>query len=85
MKEKSSKIEKEKRKKIGKEKYKDKIECTVDGVPSQIPIFDPPITPSPTLGAWPEQQNENSVQYVFYLLFVRTHTKIGIKILELTW
>ena len=24
-------------------------------------------------------------EYDFYLLFVRTHTKFGIKILELTW
>ena len=30
-------------------------------------VFDSPSTPSPTPGAWPQQQNENSVQYVFYL------------------
>ena len=55
---------------------------------SQIPTlnsFTHPAPPSPTPGAWPQQRNENSVQYVFYLLFVRTHTKFGIKILELTW
>ena len=45
--------------------------------------FDPPAPPSPTPGAWPQQQNENSVRYVFYLLFVRTHTKFGIKIFEI--
>ena len=48
-------------------------------------VFDPPALPSPTPGAWPQQQNKNSVQYVFYLLFVRKRTKFGIKILELTW
>ena len=43
-------------------------------------FFDPPSTVSPT-----PEQIDNSVQYVFYLLFVRTHTKFEIKILELTW
>ena len=42
-------------------------------------VFDPPAPPSPTPGAWPQQDNEKSVQYVFYLLFVRMHTKFGIK------
>ena len=51
----------------------------------QAKVFDLPAPTSPTPRAWPQQQNENSVQYVFYLLFVRTHTKFGIKILELTW
>ena len=46
-------------------------------------VFDSPSTPKSHLGAWPWQQNENSVQYVFYLLFVRTHTKFGIKIFEI--
>ena len=46
----------------------------------RLSFFDPPSTPSPT-----PEQIDNSVQYVFYLLFVRTHTKFGIKILELTW
>ena len=41
-------------------------------------VFDPPATPSPI---W--QQHENSLQYVFYLLFVRTHTNFGIKIFEI--
>ena len=48
-------------------------------------VFDSPAPPSPTLGAWPQQQNKNSVQYVFYLLLVRTHTKFSIKSLKLTW
>ena len=39
--------------------------------------------PKSHLRAWPWQQNENSVQYVSYLLFVRTHTKFGIKIFEI--
>ena len=39
--------------------------------------FWPSSTPSP--GAWSRQQNENSVQYVFYLLFVSTHAKFGLK------
>ena len=39
---------------------------------SPAKVFDSPSTP----------QNENSVQYIFYLLFVRTHTKFGIKIFE---
>ena len=34
-------------------------------------------------GAKSQQQNENSVQYIFYLLFVRTSTKFGIKLLDL--
>ena len=45
-------------------------------------VLTHPAPPSPTPGALPQQQNEHSVQYVFYLLFVRTHTKFGIKILE---
>ena len=43
-------------------------------------VFDPPSTPSPT-----PEQIDNSVQYVICILFLRTHTKFGIKILELTW
>ena len=46
-------------------------------------VFDSPSTPESHPGAWPSQQNENSVQYIFYLLFVRTHTKFGIKIFEI--
>ena len=58
------------------------LERAVDGAPSQTPTlkFLTPSTPSPIPGPWSRQQNENSVQYVFYLLFVRTHTKCGIKI-----
>ena len=41
--------------------------------------FWPPSIPSPTPCPWSQQQNENYVQYVFYRLFVRTHTKFGIK------
>ena len=65
-----------------------KLECTIDWAPLQIPtltFLTHPAPPSPTPGAWTQQQNENYVQYIFYLLFVRTHTKFGIKILELTW
>ena len=48
-------------------------------------IFDPPppAPPSPTPEACPRQHNENFVLYVLYLLFVRTHTKFGIKIFEI--
>ena len=50
-------------------------------IPSpQAKVFYPPASPSPTSGTWPQQQNEN---FVFYLLFVRTHTKYGIKSLKL--
>ena len=42
-------------------------------------VFDSPSTPKSNPGQLPWQQNENSVQYVFYLLFVKTHTKFGIK------
>ena len=41
--------------------------------------FLPPSTPQ--VQEW--WQNENSGQYVLYLLFVRTHTKFGIKIFEI--
>ena len=74
-----------------KNKYienKFELECTVDGVPSQIPTLKfliHPAPPSPAPGLWPEQQSQNSVQYVYNISFVRTHTEIGIKILELTW
>ena len=47
-------------------------------------VFDSPSIPRSHPGASPWQQNENSVQYVFYLLFVRWHTKFGIKSLKLT-
>ena len=46
-------------------------------------IANPQAPPGPTPGTWPRQQNENSKQYDFYLLFVRIHTKFGIKILEI--
>ena len=49
----------------------------------QAKVIDSPSTPQSHLGAWPWQQNKNSVQNVFYLLFVRTHTKFGIKIFEI--
>ena len=42
----------------------------------------PPSSQSPAPGAWPRRQNENPVWYVLYLLFVRPHTKFGIKIFE---
>ena len=57
-----------------------KLERAVDGAPSQIPtlrFMTPPAPCSPTPGY------DHSVQYVFYLLFVRTHTKFGIKIFEI--
>ena len=45
-----------------------------------------PLSPqSPTPGACPRHHNENSIQYVLYLLFVRTHTKFGIKIFEIDY
>ena len=43
----------------------------------------PPAPLSPTPGTWPRRQNENPVWYVLYLSFVRTHTKLGIKIFEI--
>ena len=46
-------------------------------------VFDHPVPPIFTSEAWPRQQNENSVRYVSYLLFVRTHAKFGIKIFEI--
>ena len=48
-------------------------------------VFDPPPQApiSPTPGAWPRQWNEHTVWYVLYLLFVRTHTQIVIKIFEI--
>ena len=46
-------------------------------------VFDSLSTLQSHPGAWPWQQNENSVQYVFYLLFVRIYTKFGIKIFEI--
>ena len=49
----------------------------------QAKVFDSPSILKSHPRAWPWQQNENSVQYVFYLLFVRTHTKFGIKIFEI--
>ena len=64
-----------------------KLERAVDGAPSHIPMLKfltPQNTPKSHPGAWPWQQNENSVQYVFYLLFVRTHTKFGIKSFKMT-
>ena len=41
----------------------------------------PPHPQQPQVPPW--QQNENPFQYVFYLLFVRTHTKFGIKSLKI--
>ena len=38
-------------------------------------IANPHSTHKSQPGAWPWQQNENSVQHVFYLSLVRTHTK----------
>ena len=43
----------------------------------------PPAPLSPTPGAWPRRQNKNSVWYVLFLSFVRTHTKFGIKIFKI--
>ena len=63
----------------------DKLEPAVDGAPSQICTlkFMTPAPQSLTLRAWSRPQNENSIQYVLYLLFLRTHTKVGIKIFEI--
>ena len=46
-------------------------------------VFDSLSTPQSHPRAWPWQKNENSVQYVFCLLFVRTYTNFGIKIFEI--
>ena len=35
---------------------------------------------SPTHEAWPRRPNEDPVWYVLHLLFVRRHTKFGLKI-----
>ena len=62
--------------------HNQELERAVDGAPLQIltlKFLTPPAPPSPTPGALFQHQNENSVQFVFYLLFVRTHTKFGIK------
>ena len=48
-------------------------------------IFYPPSTPKSHPWVMTPATESNSVQYVFNILFVRTHTKIGINILELTW
>ena len=47
------------------------------------PAQPPPPLPSPNPGAWPRCKNKNSIRYVFYLLFVRAHTKFGIKTFEI--
>ena len=57
----------------------DKLKRAVDGAPSQIRTLKlmtppPPRPPSLTPRAWSGPQNENSIQYVLYILFVRTHT-----------
>ena len=52
-------------------------------IANQAKGFLLPSTPKSHPWAWRWQQNENSVQYVFYLLFVRTHTKFGMKIFEI--
>ena len=46
-------------------------------------VFNSPSYPQSLPGAWPWQRNKNSVQYVFYLIFVRSHRKYGIKIFEI--
>ena len=40
-------------------------------------------TPKSHPGAWSRRQNKNPVRYVSYLLYVRTHTKFGIKNFEI--
>ena len=63
-----------------------KLERAVDGAPSQIPtqkFFTPPSTHKSHPGALLWQQNENFVQYVFYLLFENTHKEFGIRIFEI--
>ena len=32
-------------------------------------VFDPPAPQVPPPGAWPQQQNKNSVQYIFFYLW----------------
>ena len=46
-------------------------------------VFDSPSPRSPTPEHDLGNRMKNSVQYVFFLLFVRTHTKFGIKIFEI--
>ena len=63
------------------------LECAVDGVPSQIPTLKFLTQPAPTKShPWVMTQatESNFVQYVINILFVNTHTKFGIKLLELT-
>ena len=43
----------------------------------------PPVPQSLTPGVWTRRQNKNSIWYLLYLSFVWTHTKFGIKILEI--
>ena len=77
-------VAKKNKKKKENMKDKDKLECAVDGAPSQIPtlkFLNHPAPKVPHLGH--DSSNrliiDSSVQYVFYLLFVRTHIKFGIK------
>ena len=51
----------------------------------KIKFLTPPAPPkSQTLGhAWPRGPNENSVEYVLYLSFVRRHAKFSLKIFEI--
>ena len=44
-------------------------------------IANPQNPQVPTPGAWPQQQNKNSVQYIFFYMW--EHTKFGIKIFEI--
>ena len=48
-----------------------------------LTTWAPPAPQSRTPGAWPRLPNENPVWYVLYLSFVRTHTKLWIKIFEI--
>ena len=63
------KVAKRKKKENRKSKRQTRMH---DGAPSQIPTLKFLTHPAPQ---GPQQQNENSVQYDFYLLFERTHTK----------
>ena len=60
---------------------KDKLECAVHGVLSQIPTLKFLTPPSPTRGHEPG----NRMKILFNIFFYPTHTKFGIKSLKLIY
>ena len=59
------------------------VYITLHVVPSCGEVFDSPSISKSHPGACPRQQNENSVQYVLYPLFLRIQTKFGIEIFKI--